>query len=105
MVSKLSDNQRSLKLAPLLQDGGWKLQSERDAIHKSFSFANFNYAFAFMTAVALQAEKMDHHPEWFNVYNRVDITLSTHDCQGLSSRDIDLATHIDEAAAKYISQN
>ncbi|KAJ2355299.1 hypothetical protein IWW50_002824 [Coemansia erecta] len=104
MATKLSDNQRSQLLAPLLQDGGWKLQDGRDAIHKSFSFADFTCAFAFMTSVALQAEKMDHHPEWFNVYNRVDITLSTHDCQGLSSRDVDLATRINQAAARYIPQ-
>ena len=70
----------------------------RDAIKKDFKFANFNEAFGFMTRVALQAEKMDHHPEWFNVYNNVSITLSTHDCEGLSNRDITLATFIDSVA-------
>lgn len=69
--------------------------SERDAIEKQFVFKNFNRAFGFMTRVALQAEKMDHHPEWFNVYNKVHITYSTHSCNGLSSNDIKLATFTD----------
>ena len=77
---------------------GWTEVDGRDAIGKSFRFANFNEAFAFMTRVALKAEKMNHHPEWFNVYRRVEITLSTHDCGGLSERDIDLARFIDKAA-------
>ncbi|OMH81961.1 putative pterin-4-alpha-carbinolamine dehydratase [Zancudomyces culisetae] len=68
----------------------------RDAISKIFIFSGFNEAFGFMSRVALKAEKMDHHPEWFNVYNRVEITLSTHDCQGLSQRDVDLASFIEE---------
>ena len=70
----------------------------RDAIAKSFRFADFNAAFAFMTRVALMAEKSDHHPEWFNVWNRVDIVLSTHDAGGLSERDVALAQFIDLAA-------
>ena len=70
----------------------------RDAIVKTFLFGNFVEAFGFMTQVALKAERMDHHPEWFNVYNRVTITLSTHDCQGLSERDLELATFIDSTA-------
>ncbi|KAJ1905230.1 putative pterin-4-alpha-carbinolamine dehydratase [Coemansia sp. IMI 209127] len=98
MRQKLSIQEREQLLGPLLKENGWVLASGRDAITKNFSFADFNQAFAFMTAVALRAEKMDHHPEWFNVYNKVDITLSTHDCQGLSTRDIDLATFIDQAA-------
>jgi len=65
---------------------------------KEFKFADFNEAFGFMSRVALKAEKMDHHPEWFNVYNQVKITLSTHDCTGLSKRDITLATFIDAAS-------
>ena len=69
----------------------------RDAIHKEYKFKNFNEAFGFMTRVALQAEKMDHHPEWFNVYNTVKVTLSTHECQGLSERDVKLATFMDKA--------
>ena len=70
---------------------GWKQAQEREAIQKTFTFANFNRAFAFMTQVALNAEKMDHHPEWFNIYNRVDVTLATHDVDGLSRKDIELA--------------
>jgi 4a-hydroxytetrahydrobiopterin dehydratase len=86
--------------APLLAElPGWTPVKDRDAIHKRFSFADFNTAFAFMTRVAIQAEKSDHHPEWFNVYNRVDITLSTHDANGLTRRDIDLAHFIERAAA------
>ena len=72
----------------------------RDAIKREFKFADFNEAFGFMTRIALKADKMDHHPEWFNVYNNVTITLSTHDCQGLSLRDITLATFIDSIANK-----
>lgn len=67
----------------------------RDAIEKKFKFKDFNEAFDFMERVALMAEKMDHHPEWYNVYNRVDITLSTHDAGGVSERDIKLAQFID----------
>lgn len=73
----------------------WKLVDGRDAIARSFRFTDFNAAFGFMARVALEAEKHDHHPEWFNVWNRVDITLSTHDAGGLSSRDIVLAQAID----------
>ena len=71
----------------------------RDAIHKEFKFKNFNRAFGFMTRVALQAEKMDHHPEWFNVYNKVQITYSTHSCAGLSENDIKLARFTDDASS------
>ncbi|RZT38358.1 4a-hydroxytetrahydrobiopterin dehydratase [Cupriavidus agavae] len=85
---------------PLLADlPGWTPVQGRDAIQKSFTFADFNAAFGFMTRVALRADKVDHHPEWFNVYNRVDITLSTHDANGLTQRDIDLAQFIEKAAA------
>jgi pterin-4a-carbinolamine dehydratase len=73
----------------------WTWQTERDAISRDFTFRGFNQAFGFMTRVALRAEQLDHHPEWFNVYNRVEVTLSTHDCGGLSSRDIQLARFID----------
>jgi 4a-hydroxytetrahydrobiopterin dehydratase len=73
----------------------WRLVDGRDAIFRSIRFGDFSEAFAFMTRVALLAEKMDHHPEWFNVYNRVEITLSTHDCGGLSKRDVALAEAID----------
>ncbi|KAJ1729752.1 Pterin-4-alpha-carbinolamine dehydratase 2 [Coemansia biformis] len=101
MAARLSDDERAQKLRPLLA-GGWALASGRDAIERSFVFDSFTSAFAFMAAVALHAEKMDHHPEWFNVYNRVDVTLSTHDCQGLSARDIALAAHIDRVASKLL---
>ena len=77
---------------------GWSNVKGRDAIKKSFKFADFNSAFAFMTKVALAAEKADHHPEWFNVYNKVDITLSTHDAGGVSARDVKLAKFIDSVA-------
>ena len=70
----------------------------QQAIDSLFLTQDFNEAFGFMTRVAIKADKMDHHPEWFNVYNRVEITLSTHDCQGLSQRDITLATFIDSVA-------
>ncbi|KAJ2156179.1 Pterin-4-alpha-carbinolamine dehydratase 2 [Coemansia sp. RSA 552] len=102
MPARLTPEERVQRLEPLLKSSGWALEDGRDAIIKSFTFGNFGTAFAFMTAVALRAEKMDHHPEWFNVYNRVDVTLSTHDCQGLSGRDIALATHIDQVAAKLL---
>ncbi|WP_043421653.1 4a-hydroxytetrahydrobiopterin dehydratase [Cupriavidus basilensis] len=86
--------------APLLAGlPGWRTVDDRDAIHKRFTFADFNAAFAFMTRVALAAEKADHHPEWFNVYNRVDVTLSTHDANGLTRRDTDLAAFMERAAA------
>jgi len=74
------------------------LQKDRDAIFKSFQFKNFNDAFGFMTHIAMQAEKMDHHPEWFNVYNKVEITLSSHDVSGLSERDIRMAKFIEECS-------
>ena len=97
-AGKLSQDQRDTVLKQLL-DNGWKLDaSGRDAISKNFTFPDFNHAFGFMTRVALKADKMNHHPEWFNVYNRVDVTLSSHDVNGLSERDIRLATFIDSAA-------
>jgi len=95
MVAKLDGARRAQALGELT---GWSEVAGRDAITKSFRFADFNAAFAFMTRVALAAEKADHHPEWFNVYNRVDITLSTHDAGGLSERDVALARFIDSVA-------
>ena len=77
---------------------GWRLDAERVALRRDFRFADFNQAFAFMTRVALYAEKNDHHPEWFNVYNRVEVTLSTHDAGGVTQRDIDMARFADAAA-------
>ena len=92
MVAKLEGNARRQALASLK---GWKEAAGRDAIAKEFRFADFNQAFAFMTQIALKAERMDHHPEWSNVYNRVSVMLSTHECEGLSERDIDMARFID----------
>lgn len=92
MVEKLSAERRGAALSSLPD---WRRLGERDAISRSFKFGNFSEAFGFMSRVALAAERMDHHPEWSNVYNRVEITLSTHDAGGLSERDISLATIID----------
>lgn len=92
MVRKLDEAERAALLArfPL-----WEHEPERDAIRRRFVFADFARAFGFMTSVAIIAEKMDHHPEWSNVYNRVDILLTTHDCGGLSERDARLAEAIE----------
>ncbi len=76
----------------------WTPVKDRDAISRSFKFKTFNQAFGFMTRCALKAEKMDHHPEWFNVYNTVDVTLATHDVDGLSLLDIELAKFMDKIA-------
>ena len=79
---------------------GWSAaDGGRDAIRRSFRFADFNAAFGFMTRVALMADKLDHHPEWFNVYNRVDVTLATHDADGVTELDVTLARFMDAAAA------
>lgn len=95
MANPLSTTERTEALASLPE---WRLVDGRDAIRRDLRFADFNAAFAFMTRVALMAEKLDHHPEWCNVYNRVEITLSTHDAGGLTARDIGLARFIDAAA-------
>lgn len=97
MVQKLSTERRAAALASL---STWSEVPGRDAIARSLKFKDFNTAFAFMTRVALKAERMDHHPEWFNVYNRLDVTLSTHECGGLSERDVALAEFIDANAAQ-----
>lgn len=95
MTTALSAEEKSAFLA---SNPEWQAVDGRDAVKRSFQFKDFNEAFAFMTRVALAAEKSDHHPEWFNVYNKVDITLTTHDAGGLSIRDILLAEFIDRAA-------
>ena len=78
---------------------GWSvLPGERDAIQRTFKFANFNEAFGFMTRVAIMAEKLDHHPEWFNVYNRVEVTLTTHDADGVTDLDVAMAQFMNAAA-------
>jgi 4a-hydroxytetrahydrobiopterin dehydratase len=73
----------------------WQLVKDREAITRKFQFVDFDAAFAFMTRVALSAAKMDHHPEWFNVYNKLDVTLATHDAGGVTAKDIELATIMD----------
>ena len=89
------DPAEALKGLPL-----WRVdEGEREAIARSMTFADFNAAFGFMTRVALLADKVDHHPEWSNVYNRVSVLLTTHDAGGVTQRDIDMARFIDEAAA------
>lgn len=74
---------------------GWSVAADRDAIAKTFVFADFNAAFGFMARVGLMAEKMDHHPEWLNIYNRVEVTLSTHDAGGVTSLDVQMARFMD----------
>lgn len=91
-IAELTDAQRTAALAEL---PGWALSREGKAIARTFTFADFVEAFGFMTRVAILAEKADHHPEWFNVYNRVEITLTTHDAGGLSTRDVEMAKAID----------
>jgi 4a-hydroxytetrahydrobiopterin dehydratase len=95
MVDKLSADKRAAALGQL---SGWSEVKGRDAIAKTFTFKNFNEAFGFMTRAALVAEKMDHHPEWSNVYKTVSVTLSTHDAGGLTELDIQLAEAMDKIA-------
>ncbi len=95
MPAKLDSTTRAAALKKL---PAWKEVPGRDAITRTFVFADFNQAFGFMGRVALMAEKMDHHPEWFNVYKTVEVTLSTHDCDGLSEKDIALARFMDATA-------
>jgi 4a-hydroxytetrahydrobiopterin dehydratase len=95
MSQKLSGEARAKALARLK---GWAEVNGRDAISKKFVFADFNQAFGFMARAALVAEKLDHHPEWSNVYRNVEVTLSTHDAGGVTERDIELAASMDKIA-------
>jgi len=93
MVQKLSPEDLAAARSEL---SDWEELDGRDAIRRKFVFANFNEAWGFMSRIAMEAERRDHHPEWSNVWATVDITLSTHDCDGLSSRDVELARFIDK---------
>jgi 4a-hydroxytetrahydrobiopterin dehydratase len=95
MVEKLTGSARTAALAKL---SGWSEVKGRDAITRQFEFSDFNEAFGFMARAALIAEKLDHHPEWFNVYNKVEVTLATHDAGGVTERDIKLAQAMDRLA-------
>jgi 4a-hydroxytetrahydrobiopterin dehydratase len=95
MAQKLTGDARKAALAKL---AGWSEVTDRDAITKTFVFRDFNEAFGFMTRAALVAEKLDHHPEWFNVYKTVTVTLSTHDAGGLTERDVKLAEAMNRLA-------
>ena len=96
MAAKLSDQERGEALAAL---SDWEWDAAREAIRKRFTFRDFSEAFGFMTRVALEAERANHHPEWLNVWNRVDIALTTHDAGGLTAKDIALAKRIEALAA------
>lgn len=95
MADRLTPGERQAALEKL---PGWRLAEDREAISKSFVFADFNEAFGFMTRVALVAEQMDHHPEWSNVYKTVEITLSSHDADGLTERDVRLGEAVERIA-------
>ncbi|SAL40208.1 pterin-4-alpha-carbinolamine dehydratase [Caballeronia udeis] len=92
MIKKFAPDELPELLGQLTQ---WQLSADESAIQRSFKFADFNEAFGFMTRVAIKAQEMDHHPDWSNAYNKVDIALSTHAAKGLTERDIKLATFID----------
>jgi len=96
--NKLSEGERVEKLGPLFSSGWNMVEGGRDAIHKEFLFKNFNQAWGFMSRIALHAEKNDHHPEWFNVYNKVQVTLASHDVSGVSDRDVKLAKFMETVA-------
>ena len=97
MAEKLNEQQRHAALAKL---AGWTEADDRDAIRKTYRFADFVEAWGFMSRTVLIAEQRNHHPEWLNVYNRVEITLTTHDAGGLSALDVDLANHMDRIATQ-----
>ncbi len=95
-MKPMDENERKVRLNPLLKSG-WAMADGRDAITKSFRFKNFRKAFAWMTEMAMWAEKMDHHPEWYNVYNEMSVTLQTHVADGITQLDTDLARRMDAA--------
>jgi len=97
MAGKIDPSSLKEALARL---NGWNVVDGREAIQRTFRFKDFNNAFGFMTKSALMAEKMDHHPEWFNVYNQVDVTLTTHSAGGITDLDIRLASFMDQLAAE-----
>lgn len=97
MSGKLAGKEREKALGKLK---GWSKVKGRDAIEKTYKFKDFSEAFGFMSRAALMAEKMDHHPEWANVYNRVDVVLTTHDAGGVSEKDVKLAELMDKWAGK-----
>jgi 4a-hydroxytetrahydrobiopterin dehydratase len=100
MPEKLTDAELKAALGKL---AGWTQVQGREAITKKLNFKDFNEAFGFMARAALIAEKLDHHPEWFNVYNRVEVTLATHDAGGVTERDITLAQEMDRLARPFMS--
>lgn len=99
MADLLMAEERKAMLPPLTESG-WQMVEGRDAIRKVWKFRNFSEAWGFMTRAALVAEKLNHHPEWKNVYNTVDVTLATHSCGGLSELDMKLATAMDRLAGE-----
>ena len=101
MTEKLDQAARNAQL-PALGETGWGGIPDRDAIRKIWKFASFSEAWGFMSRAALAAEKMNHHPEWTNIYNVVDVTLTTHVCNGLSQLDIDLARRMDKIAGQGV---
>lgn len=101
MTDRLTAAEREAEL-PALGAGGWGGVPERDAIRKIWKFRNFSEAWGFMARAALAAEKLNHHPEWTNVYNVVDVTLTTHSCDGLSRLDIELAGRLDRIAGDRV---
>lgn len=104
-TSRLSDEERAAALSKLSENSGpfrWEQSPNRNAIQKTFTFKDFSQAWRFMSGVALLAEKENHHPEWFNVYNIVEVTLATHECNGVSEKDIKMAQAMDSYAADLL---
>ena len=97
MAERLTETRRQAEL-PALGEAGWGAVKDRDALRKIWKFKSFSEAWGFMCRAALAAEKLGHHPEWTNVYNVVDVTLTTHDCDGLSALDLELARRMDSLA-------